>query len=388
MKSMRTVAGAFRRASDDVFDGWCWSPDAPGDRRVVELVADDRTIATTVAATAHEGLARHGIGDGKHAFRMDSVRVPEGATILSLRDAGTGIVVARQRLRRSSPVDPRLDQLSRELDHVRCRLSAMPPVPIHASRLGRGFASVGARLAQHGRTRGVAVTRLVHAELPPARMGRDRRPAGVRVVILSRGASHLGAAMRSLRRVVGRSDARTTIVAAEAGGWLDIVRMVYPAADLFDASQGGSILADAVHAAIRGSVSGRLICVDAARAAEAPADQIEGMLADRAAICVDDDLAARLVAEVLGTAETVRYGDPLCRPPTLFRAEISVLHTLGGLDPAFAESSSLAVADLALRAAMLGHHVMLRAPLRPDDTLRSISQAERHVFTSRWRHSP
>lgn len=79
------VAGASATAASDVrglvdnatanrLYGWCWDAANPGYRVKVELRLSGEVVATTIADYARPDLARHGIGDGCHAFEFPLLR--------------------------------------------------------------------------------------------------------------------------------------------------------------------------------------------------------------------------------------------------------------------------------------------------------------------------
>lgn len=93
------VRGAERDGADElaipeaglvVLEGWLQAPDWPGATAVVELRADDRVIASAAADRHRRDLAEAGIGDGRHAFRIEvEASLLAGAATLTLGGAGS-----------------------------------------------------------------------------------------------------------------------------------------------------------------------------------------------------------------------------------------------------------------------------------------------------------
>lgn len=72
------------------FEGWLQATDWPGAAPVVELRADDRTIAAVQADAHRPDLAEAGIGDGRHGFRVKvDAALLGGAANLMLAAAGS-----------------------------------------------------------------------------------------------------------------------------------------------------------------------------------------------------------------------------------------------------------------------------------------------------------
>jgi hypothetical protein len=64
------IRGLVDNATDKGLYGWVWNARRPGERVVVELQLDGRTLTSAVADGARPDLARAGIGDGAHAFAL------------------------------------------------------------------------------------------------------------------------------------------------------------------------------------------------------------------------------------------------------------------------------------------------------------------------------
>ena len=102
------VRGAEREGADGLvvpdagpllFEGWLWAPEWPGASPLVELRADDRVIGAAPADLHRPDLAAAGIGDGRHAFRLEvDASLLDGATTLTLAAAGSQDALAGGRL--------------------------------------------------------------------------------------------------------------------------------------------------------------------------------------------------------------------------------------------------------------------------------------------------
>jgi hypothetical protein len=64
------VRGLIDNATADRLYGWVWDAAHPGYRVKVELRLAGEVVAVSIAENARPDLARHGIGDGRHAFEF------------------------------------------------------------------------------------------------------------------------------------------------------------------------------------------------------------------------------------------------------------------------------------------------------------------------------
>jgi len=78
---------------DGVIEGWCWSPDQPGLRRLVAILVDGIEVARAICDETRPDLLSAGVGDGAHAFLVvlpsEQRKSGQSATI-TLRDVATG----------------------------------------------------------------------------------------------------------------------------------------------------------------------------------------------------------------------------------------------------------------------------------------------------------
>ncbi|MBL6078533.1 hypothetical protein JMJ56_10995 [Belnapia sp. T18] len=64
------IRGLIDNATADRLYGWVWDAAHPGYRVKVELRLEGKVVATGVASNPRPDLAKHGIGDGSHAFEF------------------------------------------------------------------------------------------------------------------------------------------------------------------------------------------------------------------------------------------------------------------------------------------------------------------------------
>ncbi len=72
--------------ADGSVHGWCWCPDRPRDRQVVEVMINDRIASSVLATRFREDLTARGVGDGYHGFVVPLTK--------SLAQAGPGCVLS------------------------------------------------------------------------------------------------------------------------------------------------------------------------------------------------------------------------------------------------------------------------------------------------------
>lgn len=79
--------GFLEVVNDKEIIGWAWEKKQPSKAVAIELFDGDNSLGQVTADIAREGLAKAGIGDGKHAFRFD--------TPAQLKDGKAHLVAAR-----------------------------------------------------------------------------------------------------------------------------------------------------------------------------------------------------------------------------------------------------------------------------------------------------
>jgi len=92
--------------------GWAWQPDAPSARLEVEIMVEDRILATGVADKMRPDLVENHIGDGAHAFEVPVTLGEEGApadriAVFVRIGSGERVALMRREEPRRDVSDPR-----------------------------------------------------------------------------------------------------------------------------------------------------------------------------------------------------------------------------------------------------------------------------------------
>ena len=168
-----TLLGDLRERPDGSFDGWCWAPDRPEERLVVDLLVNDTLAISMVAAIFRRDLQLGGHGDGRHGFVL---RLPpgtpelDGEALITARERRTGLVfgrVLREATGAANPGGPALDGAALALEDAWAALAAgRSALPRHApaQRLRGAFAALAQRL--RARTPGLTVSAAPPLNLP------------------------------------------------------------------------------------------------------------------------------------------------------------------------------------------------------------------------------
>jgi len=151
----RALRGDLRERVDGGFEGWCWAPDRPEARLVVDLLVNDTPAASIVAAVFRRDLQLRGIGDGRHGFALrlpPNLAETTGEHIVSARERATGVVFGR--VLRSAPGEAaggdRLAAIAETMDGLWQRLEtarAAEQAPAAAARLRDALGILAGRLA-------------------------------------------------------------------------------------------------------------------------------------------------------------------------------------------------------------------------------------------------
>lgn len=101
------IRGLVDNATDKGLYGWAWNARRPGERLVVELQLDGRTLTSAVADGARPDLARAGVGDGAHAFALRllpewQARSDDFSVVARTAD-GTQVTIPQRAPRASNP---------------------------------------------------------------------------------------------------------------------------------------------------------------------------------------------------------------------------------------------------------------------------------------------
>ncbi len=91
-KPLRSLKGHIDQASRSLIEGWVWDPKTPHERIKLELLDADRRLALTTADGNRPSLVNVGIGDGRHAFRIELPpdTISQATHRLDLRCIATG----------------------------------------------------------------------------------------------------------------------------------------------------------------------------------------------------------------------------------------------------------------------------------------------------------
>jgi hypothetical protein len=400
------LLGDLRERPDGGFDGWCWAPDRPDERLVVDLLVNDQLAASMVAAIFRRDLLTRGLGDGRHGFAM---HLPGGSPAL----AGDMLITARER--RSGTVFGRV---------LREAPAFAPQGGVQLDRLEQSVAELWQKLAQ-ARQRGRPPSQLLREVLPALA---DRLRARAR----GRGAADGGAALPSPWSGAGLPagpplqlpaladpDMTVAFAARDAAIALRRIAALAPAlalarAELLVVDPGCDPLAAQLPARARNlrywRVAGALPCA----ALNSAVAQARG----RCVALLNDGLEAPSAAALLALARAAGGGHPALWLGSAAMAALALQDVpaavalrlparlglvlcldrdaagaLGPLDPALDDGAGLPGADLALKARLLGVAVLGVAEpeagawspvARADHVAPAAMRAARASFRQRW----
>jgi hypothetical protein len=362
------LVGDLRERADGGFDGWCWAPDRPQERLIVELLVNDSVAVSMMAAIFRRDLMTGGYGDGRHGFAL---RLPpnlpdaQSECLITARERRSGAVFGRV-LRGAKGVAPvggeRLErvagsvaQLWQDLERV-----GTPRAEPAAANLRAAFGGLAARLAAGPRA---------IPPFPPLGPGivlpDVTRPA-VSVVLQARRAD------AALRRIDALADGvRLTgaeVIAIETGE--DPRTALLPSRVrnlryLRDPGAGGT--AGAVNLAVAHARGTHLVVLG-----HCPERPSAGALLTLAHTAVAYPRALLLGATAVAACERVAAPRPAVAARLEGRLGLGFCMArdqwdeIGPLAAALEDGASLECADLACRAALLGVAVLAIAEPAPD----------------------
>lgn len=110
------AVGMLENVSDDGWvKGWAWYPSEPDRRVEIEILADGVAVGETLAVTQRSDLLSAGIGDGNCSFSFglptEVLQRPRG-TLVSIREKGTGLIIAEPRLFQRREIQDALAKLT------------------------------------------------------------------------------------------------------------------------------------------------------------------------------------------------------------------------------------------------------------------------------------
>jgi hypothetical protein len=400
------LRGDLREHVDGGFEGWCWAPDRPDARLVVDLLVNDTLATSIVAALFRRDLQARGVGDGRHGFLLRlPPNLPEtnGEHIVTARERASGVVFGRI-LRQPggrAPGGERIDDLSdtiaglwRRLEGARASVEAPPAV----ARLRDALGLLAGRLAARH------VPRRVAGDPDPG-----ARPRGPTIRLPDLAAPALSLILRATDAEATARRIAALAPAAELAG-MDVI-VVDPGTDPFAAllpararhlrywrDTGATTRAAAINLAATVARGTRLLLLDETT----PAPSAAALLALASAV---SRLAPAMLLGPSANAALARAGEPraaeVARLPgrlgLVACVERALWPDLGPLDVALDDGAGLECADLTLRARLLGLDARavgepaaadpaadLAMPrLSPAETRRALA-----AFTARWGPAP
>jgi hypothetical protein len=343
------LLGDLRERADGSFGGWCWAPERPTERLIVDLLVNDTAAASIVAATFRRDLLSRGIGDGRHGFTLRlPANFPEasGEYFLTARERRSGTVFGR--VLRAAPGGARrdggaaVDRLAAAVDDLWQRLAtARTPhgEALPSARFRGALGDLAVRLAARS---GHAIWRPPPIVLPDL-------PMPALTVVLA--VADAAAALRQIAALAPAARlAEAEVLAVDAGADPDAALLPARVRNLrYLRVAAGAPAVNLAAAAARGA---RLLLLDppaepsaaALLACSRVAARLPGLLLGPSGAAAVARVAARLP---VAAALPARLGVTLC-------IERAAWPALGPLDPALHDGAGLEYADLAFRAQLLG----------------------------------
>jgi hypothetical protein len=360
------VTGDLRERVDGNFEGWCWSPDRPEVRLVVDLLVNDTLAASIVAAVFRRDLQLRGIGDGRHAFVL---RLPpnlpetDGEHIVTARERSSGIVIGRV-MRGAGGAVPgaaRLDAVTEAMAGLWQRLEVAREAGARAStpdRMRTAMGALAARLRARSQRRGFADSADPGLLLQGPPVVLPDLPAPILSVVLR--AADAAATLRRLQALAPAAElAGAEFIAIDPG--LDPSAALLPARVRnmrYLRDPAAATLAQAANLAAT-AARGRMLLLLGESVANPSG----------AALLALGHAAARGAASVLlgpaATASLARAGEILPTQSLRLRSRLGVAlcveralwPELGPLDSSLDDGAGLECVDLAFRAGLLGVEV-------------------------------
>jgi hypothetical protein len=360
------LKGDLRERVDGGFEGWCWAPDRPEARLVVDLLVNDTLAASIVAAVFRRDLQLRGIGDGRHGFALrlpPNLAETSGEHIVTARDRASGVVFGRV-LRgaadeahggdRLAVIAETMDGLWQRLEVVR----AADQAPAAADRLRDALGILAGRLAAYHAVHRAAddIDPGVHPQGPPILL--PHLPAPLLSVVLRAGSAP--AALRCLAALAPAADlAGAEFIVVDPG--LDPCAALLPARVRnlrYVRDRKATSLAAAANIAAAAARGTRLLVLGETIANPSAASLLAlARAAARAAPAVllgPAAAAAMIRAGERAPAEAARLRGRL---GVAFCIDRALLQDLGPLDTDLHDGAGLECADLAFRARLLGLNV-------------------------------
>ena len=214
-----TVLGDFDGNVRTGFTGWCWSPDEPTRRLVVDILFDGRVVTASIAALFRSDLLRQGFGDGRHGFELLPKVLPRTTgpvKMIEARERASGTLLGRMLF--DGNEDGRwteaITSAANRMNDVSAAYSALPsPAPsladLDSPKIGL-TASGSAPVASFVRNR-PALSDIAGGKAPSR-----ERPPSLSVIIDAIGDTPAAlACLRRIARLVGSLDIELLIVGGD-----------------------------------------------------------------------------------------------------------------------------------------------------------------------------
>jgi hypothetical protein len=398
----QTLRGDLRERVDGGFEGWCWAPDRPEARVVVDLLVNDTLAASIVAAVFRRDLQLRGIGDGRHGFALrlpPNLSETNGEHIVTARERESGAVFGRV-LRSAGggmPGGDRLDGVTVAMDGLWQRLEAARAAygsPAAVDQLRDALGVLAGRLAAHHATYRSPgdVEPGLHVQGPPLLLPDIAAPA---LSVVLRAVS----ARTTLRRLAALAPcadlAGAEFIVVDPG--LDPHAALLPARVRnlrYLRDPIATSLAAAANLAASVARGARLLLLG-----DTPTEPSAASLLALARVAAR--AAPALLLGPLATAALARAGEPTPAEAVRLRGRLGVAvcidralwPDLGPLDTSLHDGAALECADLAFRARLFGLDVLtVGEPAAADPTTAlpasSVAPAEVRralaAFAARW----
>jgi hypothetical protein len=397
------VIGQIRFVRDEyLIEGWCWSPDSPQARQVVEVFLDGAFVVAIVAGWLDPRLEAAKVGDGRHGFALTlSPEDPLAYRTITARDRQSGHVFAAIDCDAGGAIDPfscRVDHLADVIPQLTA-LAEEQPLD-EPTDLRRPLRELGYRLTARARTRPGTPGDPATVPLGALRQRLAEHCHGTRlpavahprtsIVFQARSAAATASSIARIAPALAELQAEVVIVdnghdplCSLLPSLLRNLRTVFDR-DAVSSSETGNLGA----AQARGDLLVFLDCgaVPASAAAlvelVATADAEPGLVMGQRRL---DPLHQLDLAEIAGAQRSRVGGAPLglnlCLRHELFM-------DLGQFEPGLADAPGLECADLFLKAALLGTPTTIwRDPPRALTVQPEAWEADQDVDASRMLHA-
>lgn len=389
----RLPLGQLQDSGDGKLDGWCWSPDRPSERAVVELLVNGHLTASFTAARFSEKLREQAVGDGFHAFSFpmsygDEVSLGD-IVVLEARERASQVLIGRVVRRRGEMhrgASETVARVAADVDDLGSALGrigepekggVLRELGLFLQTKGRAWPAAGRR--PNERFELGACLELLHRE-PPVVFQHADRPRWVFVLI----AEVCREALHTLRRLRPVLDATGgAVVVLDTGA--DPLTSLLPtrtrnAAYLREPS--GERLANALNAAVLAHPAESVVI---ARGFDASASFRIAPAQHRSSSGV---LLGPEPSRLLRSLKLPVAGRGELDHPTPGSVELvvstAVLREAGGFEEQLGGSLAFLSLDLAMKADLLGAPIWLSSEGDPRAGIDALSLPTPRLFAERW----